>query len=529
VTGYGVVGGADGGLDPQVVPEPPDLRLALPTAVTWVALLLAPRWSGRCLLLAAGVTALAGLLALGSRRRSGSARLLAAAVLLCLSGGLVAVGLRVVARAAGPVPGLASAGAGATLEAVLTGDPRLVATAPLHGRPAGTLHVVQARAETVRVGRQSWRVRQPVLVLAGGPGWDRLLPSQRVRLAGRLGAPRPGDDVVAVVRVRGSPDLLGHPSALQAAAGRLRAGLRSAASGLPPAEAGLLPGLVDGDTAGLDPQLADAFRVTGLTHLVAVSGSNCVAVLAAALLLARSLRLGHRSGHVAAGLLLVAFVVLARPSPSVLRAAVMGLLGVAAVATGRARPALPALAATVLGLLLLDPDLARSPGFALSSLASGALLVLAPGWRAALTARGVRPALAEALAVPLAAQLVCGPVIAIIAGSVSLVAVPANLLAVPAVPAATVLGVLAAVSAPVSPLVAHGCAQLAGLPCRWLVAVARLGAAAPGASVPWPSGAGGGLLLAGATVLGVATVRRRRGRRWLALGGAVAAALAWSH
>jgi len=476
-------------------------------------------------LAAAGVLVLAaGLLARG--RRDGADRLVAAATLVCAAGGLAAVGVRGAARADGPLPALASRQAEATVEAVVTGDARPVQTRARPGRTAAPFYVLPARAERVRAGPLVARVRQPVLVLATGSGWQDLLPSQRLRLAGRLAPPRSGDDVVAVVRIRGVPDVLAGPSLLQRAAGRLRVGLRTAAAGLPPAQRGLLPGLVDGDTSGLDPQLADAFRRTGLTHLVAVSGSNCVAVLAAALLLARLLRLGPRAAAVAAGLALLGFVVLARPSPSVLRAAGMGMLGLGAVLAGRTRPALPALAATVLVLVLAAPELARSPGFALSALASGALLVLAPGWRDALVARGWHRRAAEAVAVPLAAQLACGPVIAVIAASVSLVAVPANLLAVPAVPLATVAGVAAAVLAPVCLPLARLAAELAGLPCWWLVTVARLGAAAPGAQLAWPGGAAGGLLLALVSVAGAAAARRRRGRRLLLGTAGLAAVLA---
>lgn len=509
---------------PAPTPTPrADLRLALPTAVTWVLVLATVAVPPRAVVTLAALLAVAAPLLLVWRHDG--AALLLAATLLCSAGGLAAAGLRGAARDAGPLPRLAAEGAQATVEAVITDDARKVrprVPAPGQQGAGAILWVVAARAERVRAGPHAWQVRQPVLVLASGPGWDTLLPSQRVRLAGSLQAPRrAGDAVAAVVRVRGSPDVLSPPSRIQTVAGGLRAGLREAASGLPPAERGLLPGLVDGDTTGLDPDLAEDFRTTGLTHLVAVSGSNCVAVLAAALLLARLLRLGPRLSPFVAGALLVGFVILARPSPSVVRAATMGLLGLGAVLAGRTRPALPALAATVLGLLLFSPELARSAGFALSALASGALVVLVPGWRDALVARGWPRRGAEAVAVPLAAQLVCGPIIAVLASSVSLVAVPANLLVAPAVPLATVAGVVAAVVAPVSLPLARVFAELAGLPCWWLVAVARSGARAPGAQVSWPGGLGGGLLLAVVTVAVVALLRRRWGRRLLLVTGAL--------
>ncbi|SCG63973.1 ComEC/Rec2-related protein [Micromonospora halophytica] len=236
------------------------------------------------------------------------------------------------------------------------------------------------------------------------------------------------------------------------------------------------------------------------------------------LLLARWARAGPRAGTVLCGLALVGFVVLVRPSPSVVRAATMGAIGLAALAAGRPRAALPALSAAVAVLVLVDPELAGDAGFALSVLATGGLLLLAPGWRDALRRRGVPAGLAEALAVPAAAQLACGPVVAGISGTVSLVAVPANLLAVPAIAPATVLGVLAAAVSPLWPAGAEFAAWLASWPAWWLVTVARVGARLPAGTLPWPGGVPGALLLAGLTVALLLAARRPVVRRLVAVG-----------
>ena len=157
--------------------------------------------------------------------------------------------------------------------------------------------------------------------------------------------------------------------------------------------------------------------------------------------------------------------------------------------------------------------LGRSYGFALSVLATAGLLVLAPAWREGL-ARHLPPLVADAVAVPAAAQVACAPVIAMLSGNVSLVSVPANLLVAPAVAPATVLGVLMALVAPVAPALARLLAWVAYLPAAWIVAVAQLAARVPVATVPWPEGTGGGLLLAAVvavTWVGVPVLRRRRG------------------
>jgi competence protein ComEC len=166
-----------------------------------------------------------------------------------------------------------------------------------------------------------------------------------------------------------------------------------------------------------------------------------------------------------------------------------------ALAMGRGRSAVPALAAAVLVLLLVDPALAVDPGFALSVLATGALVLLAPGWSDALRRRGAPRWAAEALAVPAAAFLATAPLIAGLNGQVSPVAVLANLLAVPAVAPATVLGVLAAVLSPLGALPAQACAWAAAPAVWWLVLVADRSAAVPGAVLGWPAGLPGAVLV----------------------------------
>ena len=123
-------------------------------------------------------------------------------------------------------------------------------------------------------------------------------------------------------------------------------------------------------------------------------------------------------------------------------------------------------------LLLVDPALASAVGFALSVLATAGILLLAPGWRDAL-ARWLPRWLAEAIAVPAAAQLACTPLVAAISGQVSLVAVAANLLAAPAVGPATVLGLARRHSdAGLAGRRSTSSGRAAGWCVAWIVAVA---------------------------------------------------------
>ncbi|MFE6743275.1 ComEC/Rec2 family competence protein [Streptomyces tubercidicus] len=371
--------------------------------------------------------------------------------------------------------------------------------------------------------------------------WRGLLPSTRVRVVARVAPPLlSGDQVAAVLRVTAdaAPEKVGAPDALQRLAGSLRAGLREVTGGLGPDARALLPGLVVGDTSRVPPDLDDAFRATDLTHLLAVSGSNLTIVLALLIGpphlatraerrgLAPRLGLSLRSTAVIGGTLALAFVVVCRPDPSVLRAAACGLITLLAIGTGRRRSLLPALAAAVLLLVLYDPWLARNYGFLLSVLATGALLLLAPRWSAALQRRRVPPRLAEVIAAAAAAQAVCAPVVAVLAARVGLVAVPCNLLAELAVGPATVLGFAALAMAPVVPPVAQALAWCAGWPAEWIAGVARTGAALPGAEFAWPGGWAGGLALAAALAVLVPVGRRVLRRPWLCLLCALALILA---
>jgi len=202
----------------------------------------------------------------------------------------------------------------------------------------------------------------------------------------------------------------------------------------------------------------------------------------------------------------------------------MGAVTLLALVLGRHRSAVPALCAAVLMLLLVEPALGGDAGFALSVLATGALVLLAPSWVAALRRHKVPPGIAEALAVPAAAHVVTAPVVAGLSGQISLVAVLANLLAAPAVAPATVLGVLAAVLGAVHPGAAVVVVQLAGPAVSWLVGVGHHGAAVPNGVMQWPAGAFGALLLASISVAVLVAMRVRQ-VRVLAAAGLVGALL----
>ncbi|GAA3241898.1 ComEC/Rec2 family competence protein [Pseudonocardia petroleophila] len=487
---------------PEPGRRPPDLRLVPAALAAWAVVLVGLGPGPVAASVVAGLAAVAG--GVGLRRRSSG--LLAVAACAAAAGLVVAAHGVLVEQH--PLRAAAQAGAAATLRVVTTDDPRPVRAAV----PGSPQVLVEAGLEHADATGGSWDTGGRVLLVAPADGWAGLLPGQALTAQGLLAPAGRSDLTVAVLRVRGAPADVTVPPWWQTGAGALRAGLRDAAATLPDAPGGLLPGLAVGDTTRMPTEVEDDFRASGLTHLTAVSGANLAIVAGAVLALLRLFRTDPRWSAAAGGLAVLGFVVLARPSPSVVRAAAMGAVVLLALALGRGRSAVPALAVAVLALLLADPALAVDPGFALSVLATGALVLVAPGWAAALRRRRLPTWAAEALVVPAAAFLATAPVVAGLSGQVAPVAVLANLLAVPAVAPATVLGVLAALVSPVSPAVAQLCAWLAWPFAGWLVEVADRAAAVPDAALPWPDGVLGGLLLTLVLLVLVVFWRAPRGR-----------------
>lgn len=499
--------------------RPPDLRLAVPAGLGWLAAVVALELPPGSALLAAGGIAVLGCLAAIGRRGLASAALAAA------TGCTLSAALHRTAAAPAVFPGAGGRPVMATVSVSVTDDPQAVRSQLSGGGPGRELVRFSGRLVEIRTATERVRLRAPVLVLAPADRYGDLVPDQQVAMLARLTPPdRVTDLIAAVVVARGPPLRVRAPSPAFRVAAAVRSGLRLAVDGLPAAPAGLLPGLVLGDTSRLPTELADAFRSTGLSHLVAVSGANLAILLAATIGVLR--RLGVRRVVLAvlgAGVL-VGFVLVARPSPSVLRASAMGLVVLVGLASGRVGAPVPALSAAVLGLVLLDPGLARSAGFALSVAATAGILMIGPPIADRLRRRLPGP-VAEPVAVSLGASLACLPLLAGWFGRVSLVAVPANLLAAPAVPAATLLGVFAAVCAPVALPMARLVAWVAAVPTGWLILVARVGSDLPGSQLSWATGPVGVALGVASVALVLLAIFRRRPRRILAV-GLVAALLA---
>jgi competence protein ComEC len=481
------------------------IQLALGGALAWLACATCLAWQPvPLLLLGLGSLAIAAGVLLARAQFAYPLAVCAgcvALVVLPLAG-------RQYADRSSPLATLAAHRTVAELEVVTRGDPVQVAAQGV----AGSARVaVAAAAHDIVRGSVRAHAGGHVLIIAPAAGWVDVLPGQRLRFSAQVAPSQSPGPSGVVAFARGAPSLLGRPPWWQRGAQRVRVSLRAASRELPAGPRGLLPGMVDGDVSGLDPVIQAHFRVAGMTHLVAVSGTNCSILAGAVLLALRRSRARPWLRAVIAGSVIVAFVVVARPSPSVLRAAVMAAVGLYALAAGHRRNGSNAIGAAIVVLLVWDPLLARDAGFALSALATEALLTLA------IERRRVPAAIAAPVAVAASAHVVTAPVIATLSGQVSLVAIPANVVAEPVVAVTTVLGFVAALVAPVWLPAGVFVAALAGWPCRWLITVADRFGELPGATVPWPATPAGAVLLAVASAAAfILAVRYRTFRRGLA-------------
>src|SRR4051812_45596879 len=252
------------------------------------------------------------------------------------------------------------------------------------------------------------------------------------------------------------------------------------AAGLSSGRAALARGMVLGEDGDVSEDTRDDFRRSGLAHLLAASGQNVALLCALALPLLMVAGASQRV-RVAVLLPLVAlYVALAGSGASVTRAGVMAAASLFAIAVSRRSSAAYSLLLAAAVTLALNPRASGDPGWQLSFAAVAGMLTLAPIIQPSLR-RLPRP-LAEAVGATLAATLATSPLLAHEFGAVSLAALPANLLAFPAVVPVMWIGIseiaieqLAAVAPPLAPIV-HGlegvAAPLSALGLHWVAAIA---------------------------------------------------------
>ena len=481
--------------DIQCAPRMIDLRLAPAAAATWAATWWATghpaqwAWIGACALVALGCAASYACSQRGRKTPrhaltpSRSARLGVALLLAC-----VACALAV----------------GSAARRQYDADPARRDSGPIHARvllqadpaPASSgfsaTRSARARIEAVSVGEE-W-ILSNATALVRAPGWQDAARGDVYEVWGSLDATFASDvPSVGTIRVRRA-QLIERPSGLSAWMRSTHRAFAHACAPLPRDARSLVPGMAIGDDRGMPADLSDVMKKTSLTHLTAVSGSHIVIVLATVTLVVparKPLRLG------ATILVLTTILTLVGPDPSVVRSVCVAAVASLGLILGREGQSIAALCAVVIATLLIDPWAARSYGFALSTLA--ALAVVGPS--AALVRRCRRRIrgdtragktlrrLVEMVCVPAFAELATAPIIVSLSGNVPAWGIAANVLAEPAVPVATVAGLLGALISPLSIRAASACARVASWATAWIAGTARLCANLPGNGVAVPGGA----------------------------------------
>jgi len=475
----------------------------------------------------------------------------AALVLRVTSLALACLALVLVAAAIRSPDALAVGTAAAALVGIWWGSIRLDAL----DRSALRSHVGETAPATVVTTAPARRTPFALRVPAVIERWDRRRVRERVLLqlpAGRappqgarlelvatLRAPRPPDDGfderawlerqgVHVVAEGGRWRRVGRRGGLAGVADRLRARLAgSIAPGLDGERRAVVAGIVLGEDEGLSDDLRDAFRASGLYHLLAVSGANVAVIVGGAFGLATAVGLSRWTGQALALTAILGYVAAVGWQPSVVRAGVAGVLASLAWVAARPRDRWYFLLLGALVLLAWNPRSLLEPGFQLSFAAVAAIFVAVPWLERELEGYPLPAKLAAVVAVSAVCGAVTAPLVWLHFGAVPLWSVPANALAWPAAGPILSLGLASAALDPVVPQLAQLLAGVNGLLAAYLAAVARIVARLPWAQV---SSATALVVLAGVPAAAVA-LRKARGptRRALASALAVAAmgAIAW--
>jgi len=407
------------------------------------------------------------------------------------------------------------------------------------------------RVAAIRLGRGPGRGERVLLRAAAHVAWPRgsepgveLVVRGRLALLGPFDAHERRRNAHALLRAKSIDRTGRRRSGLLGVLDGVRARTERALTGdLPPARGALARGMVLGQDGALPDALREDFRATGLAHLVAASGANVLLLATLVLAICAAAGLGLTARLWVAIALVAAYVPLAGGGPSIQRAAVMGVAGLVAALAGRPTSRWYALLLAAAVTLAWNPRSAEDPGWQLSFAAVLAMLALVPALAARLRRGGLPRGLAEALAVTIAATLGTAPLVALHFERLSLVSLPVNVLAAPAVAPVMWLGTIGGALAQLSPSLGATAAGLAALPLAYLTWLADRGAELPFAELevgsPGLAGVAAAYLAAGIVALAwrrLAASRagharpardpRRRAIRWACGAALVACAVA---
>jgi competence protein ComEC len=332
-----------------------------------------------------------------------------------------------------------------SIVASITTDPKLGEPKQMVGyiKPATTTALISVIS--IRIGKVTYPTHLPLRITTVQS--LTALPGAVISCGGILYS-TPEKRVAGLFAEHGAITVLHGAGSIGRVTGVIRSDFRAVSVRVGGASGALIPGLVLGDTSLETHTFVNDMLLSGLTHLTAVSGENFAIIAAFMLWLLQWVFSNLRVRLIICALVLVGFIFLVRPSPSVLRASVMVSVLLIAKARGVRSSAMAALGLAISLLILMDPFEATDPGFALSVAATAGILLLfepVAGW----LQRFVRyRRLAELLAISISANLICTPLTIAISGQFSIMSLPSNFLVEPVVAPITIVGFLAALIAP---------------------------------------------------------------------------------
>lgn len=241
----------------------------------------------------------------------------------------------------------------------------------------------------------------------------------------------------------------------------------------------LLKGMVLGDDRQVPDNVIDDFRASGLLHLLAVSGQNVVLLAFVVMFICRIFGVARIPAAAIAALAVCIYVPVTGAGPSIVRAGIVGVLGLAALILSRQISPYHFLALAAAAILSINPYSLLDPGFQLSFGAVLAIFLVAP--MVASPIESLPLALREAVAIATAAGLATAPITLVHFHQVSLVTVPANVAAAPVAGVVMLLGTISILVAPLTAEAAWLLNAAASVCTGYLIVVARLFASLPGA------------------------------------------------
>jgi competence protein ComEC len=233
----------------------------------------------------------------------------------------------------------------------------------------------------------------------------------------------------------------------------------------PSPEADLLAGILLGMEQGLSPGLQEAFRLTGTTHIIAISGFN-IAIIAGLFSGILTRLLGRKWGAVTAIVGITGYTILVGGDAAVVRAAIMGGLGTIGGMFGRRQNGLNSLGLAVFGMVLINPNIPWDISFQLSVSATLGLILYAQPleerfvkisqrWISEEQAQRIAGPCSQVFLFTLAAQVMTLPLMAYHFGGISWAALIANPLILPVQAMVLILGGLAVVGGLILPGLGH--------------------------------------------------------------------------